>query len=737
MLQPSDMIDKFLVITQTLEVIPTLKAISEFLNRAFNETLGVKSVYICHEGKLYASGNEDIPHDACSLCKITSYNGSGCKISDMYGFKVINLRTLRRNYGYMIINTLNPPEYAKYEPFLRNTSNVLARIIENRQITEELNNAVEKLHFANLSLEVDVIEAQKKAHLGTFTYDTATRQSNWSLEMYKIWGIDPKLEPPVYTELTKYTHPDDYRRFNDAIRASVEQYNPYDLDIRIFHPDKKTEKTINVIGEPILDNAGKVVRIRGSHQDITERKKMEQELIAKNDFNNLIMENIAEGLSVSHAVEKHPYVLFTVWNNRMTGITGYTVEEINSLGWHNALVPDIQQQRCARERMEESRAGDKLINEMWEIKSKDGQKKLVSISTSTIRDSESVVHVLAIVQDITDRKKIENDLIRASYVIEQSPIMVVITNTNAEIEYVNRKFTDSTGYTLNELSGERHVIFKSGKVTHNGYDTMWEKLTSGRQWQGELNIIRKDGKEILASVKALPLRDADGNVTHYLRLSEDITDLRRLETELRQSQKMEAIGQLAGGVAHDFNNILATIKNYAYLLKTSLQKEDEQLAGFIDSISSSVDKAAYLTRSLLGFSRKLITNLRPVNIASVVSDIRSIFESFIREDINVQILIGKPEIMVYADSVQIEMVLINLIKNATDAMPEGGLLAINTDIITIDNHFIESHNYGTIGDYARICVSDNGEGMDEATKERIFEPFFTTNEVSWKKWTPK
>lgn len=163
-LLPLDIINKFLVITQTLEVIPTVKAMAEFLNAALHELIGVKSIYICHEGQLYTSGNEDIPHDA-SLCKTSSYNGGRCSIPENYGFKVINLRTLKRNYGYMIINVLNTLEYANYEPFLRNTSNVLARILENRQITEELNNAVETLHYANLSLEVDVIAAQKKRTL--------------------------------------------------------------------------------------------------------------------------------------------------------------------------------------------------------------------------------------------------------------------------------------------------------------------------------------------------------------------------------------------------------------------------------------------------------------------------------------------------------------------------------------------------------------------------------------------
>ncbi|MBF0457421.1 MAG: response regulator [Nitrospirae bacterium] len=192
---------------------------------------------------------------------------------------------------------------------------------------------------------------------------------------------------------------------------------------------------------------------------------------------------------------------------------------------------------------------------------------------------------------------------------------------------------------------------------------------------------------------------------------------------------MDAIGQLASGVAHDFNNILSAIKNYAYILKTSLNKDDAQLLDFVDHIQASTDKAAYLTQSLLGFSRKLMVNLSPVNLVAIVAGIKKLFDSFVREDVNVQFLLPHPEVMVNADSVQIEMVLINLVNNAIDAMPKGGALTIKVDIAAIDTHFVERHNYGVAGEYARVCISDTGTGMDKATMERIFEPFFTTKEV--------
>ncbi|MBF0487596.1 MAG: PAS domain S-box protein [Nitrospirae bacterium] len=462
---------------------------------------------------------------------------------------------------------------------------------------------------------------------------------------------------------------------------------------------------------------------------LKRQELVEAELKRENQFGSLIMENVTDGLAVSYVMEHDPFMIFTVWNRQMTGITGYTMGEINRIGWYNGLFPHPQQQQRIRQRMNGVRVGHDLVDETWEIASKYGEKKLISISTSLIQGDEGTLHILALVQDITKKKKAENDLIRASSVIQQSPITVVITDTTGAIEYVNKKFTDVAGYTLDEVMGKNTRILKSGKTPDDVYKKLWNKITTGKQWQGELRNKIKDGTEIWENVRVLPLRDSDGKVTHYVRLSEDITDLRRLESELRQSQKMEAIGQLAGGVAHDFNNILSTIKNYAYILKTSLNKDEQQLLNFVDCIQSSTDKAAYLTQSLLGFSRKLMVNLRPVNLIAVVSGIRNLFESFVREDINVQFLLSSSEIMVSADSVQIEMVLINLVNNAMDAMPKGGALTIKADITTIDRSFVSRHNYGVVGEYARICISDTGQGMDQATRERIFEPFFTTKEV--------
>jgi signal transduction histidine kinase len=229
-------------------------------------------------------------------------------------------------------------------------------------------------------------------------------------------------------------------------------------------------------------------------------------------------------------------------------------------------------------------------------------------------------------------------------------------------------------------------------------------------------------------VRTVPLKDQDGKVTRVIEVARDITEQRRMEEQLRHAQKIEAVGQLAGGVAHDFNNILTAIIGFATLIQMKLQKDDA-LQPYVRQIMESSERAAGLTHGLLAFSRKQIINPKPVDVNKVVGEIESLISRLIREDIELSVILSDRKLTILADSGQIEQVLINLATNARDAMPEGGRLLLKTELTAIDEDFIKAHGYGTSGLYALITVSDTGLGMDIKTRARIFEPFFTTKEV--------
>ncbi len=204
--------------------------------------------------------------------------------------------------------------------------------------------------------------------------------------------------------------------------------------------------------------------------------------------------------------------------------------------------------------------------------------------------------------------------------------------------------------------------------------------------------------------------------------------LHEKEHQLRHAQKIEAVGQLAGGIAHDFNNVLTAIIGYASILSLKMSKDDP-LRINVDAILAATERATSLTRGLLTFSRKQIINPVPVNLNDIIRRVESMLSRVIGEDVVLKTVLADENMLVMADCVQIEQVLINLVNNSRDAMPDGGELIINTHPVMIGSDFIKTHGFGKDGMYALISVVDTGIGMDEKTKEKIFEPFFTTKEV--------
>lgn len=252
----------------------------------------------------------------------------------------------------------------------------------------------------------------------------------------------------------------------------------------------------------------------------------------------------------------------------------------------------------------------------------------------------------------------------------------------------------------------------------------------------ETEIIRNDGCKLALKKTSFPVTNADGQITSYIEVIEDITEQwqaakenKLLEQQLHQSQKMEVIGQLAGGVAHDFNNILTVIDGYGDMMLQSMPKDDPQKKN-IEHILAASNKAANLTRSLLAFSRKQIMNPFSVNLNDVVANTVKFLRRILGENINLITIVKADLLTVFADITMIEQVLMNLSINARDAMPNGGTLTIETDLRQLDEEFVKIHGYTTTpGFYSVIHVTDTGCGIDDVNLKQIFEPFFTTKEV--------
>ena len=311
--------------------------------------------------------------------------------------------------------------------------------------------------------------------------------------------------------------------------------------------------------------------------------------------------------------------------------------------------------------------------------------------------------------------------------IEQSAEGIVITDAQGTIQYVNPAFTRVSGYPRSEALGKNPRILKSGKQDEAYYKKLWTTILGGEIWQGEITNRRSDGGLYTEQMTIAPVRDQRGEITHFIAIKTEVTERKRLEQQLRQAQKMEAVGRLAGGVAHDFNNMLTIISGYGGLLLEH-PSTVEPLRGYVDEIMNASGRATSLTRQLLAFSRQRVLAPRVLDLNAVVANIEKMLERLIGEDINLVTVLGEGLWPVKVDPGQLEQVLLNLAVNARDAMPDGGVLTIETMNVAMDSTSAQAHFPLSPGPYVLLAFSDTGVGMDAETQARIFEPFFTTKE---------
>jgi len=331
-----------------------------------------------------------------------------------------------------------------------------------------------------------------------------------------------------------------------------------------------------------------------------------------------------------------------------------------------------------------------------------------------------------------ERRKVEADRERLTKAIEQSGEIFMITDASSEILYVNAAFEQTTGYTRSEILGETPCLLKSGKQDAAFYREMWKILTAGKTWEGRLVNRKKNGELYTESATISQVLNADGKIEHYIAVMRDITEQLRLEREkerieeqYRQTQRVEAVGRLAGGVAHDLNNLLTPILLYAEMLLEEMTDEDERTAS-VQEIFEAGTRARNLVTQLLAFSRKQNLEYTLVDLNRTVRNFSRLLRRTIREDIQIVADPGPVDRYIRADEGQIEQVIMNLAVNAQDAMPSGGELTLRTRLVALDQTFTKEIHEMEPGNYVLLEVADTGVGMDEKIQQRIFEPFFST-----------
>lgn len=483
----------------------------------------------------------------------------------------------------------------------------------------------------------------------------------------------------------------------------------------------------------IRDQDGKALLREGTIEDITEHKRAEgvlRETVRSKAESLALLDTILSTAPIGFAFHNRQYEFERI-NESLAAINGLPVDQHLGRPLREVL-PDMAP--VLEPLMQHVMDLDQPVIDIeliGQTPADPDQKRYWLMSFYPVRmQGGEILGVGVLVTDVTARKQAEQDLRESEEryrdLFENAHDIIYTLDLEGKFTSINKAGKQITGYSREEALDLNisQIIVPDDLVRVN--DMIQRKLAGEAITAYEMDILAKDGRRVSIEVNTRLILNG-GQPAGIQGIARDVTERKHLEEQLRQSQKMEAIGQLAGGVAHDFNNLLTAINGYSSL---ALQRNtpDERMKSYLEEIRKAGDRAANLTRQLLAFGRKQMLKPVALNLNDVVSDMNRMLRRLIGEDIRFEAKLDPELTKIKADAGQIEQVLVNLVVNSRDAMPQGGTLTIETMNFEVDHEYVSKHLNVPAGQYVMLAVSDTGCGMNLETKARIFEPFFTTKE---------
>lgn len=327
----------------------------------------------------------------------------------------------------------------------------------------------------------------------------------------------------------------------------------------------------------------------------------------------------------------------------------------------------------------------------------------------------------------TALERSEKELADIKFALDESAI-VAITDQRGVINYVNDKFCEISKYSREELIGQDHRIINSGYHSKEFIRNLWTTIASGNVWRGEIRNRAKDGTYYWVDTTIVPFLNGEGKPYQYVAIRSDITERKRMELQFLRAQRMESIGTLAGGIAHDLNNVLSPILMAIDMLQ--LRVTDENSKKWFEVLRANAERGAGMVRQVLSFARGVEGERVALQPKHLIKEIVKILRETLPKSIEINFQVPNDLWIISADATQVHQVLMNLCVNARDAMPEGGSITIKAENVFVDENYARMHIEAKPGRFVLITVSDTGPGMTVDVQSRIFEPFFTTKEMT-------
>jgi two-component system, cell cycle sensor histidine kinase and response regulator CckA len=606
-------------------------------------------------------------------------------------------------FGVLGAHTARRREFTIHDAhFLQAIANVLASAIDRARTEAELRRSEE--HFRSLienASDIVTIVGEN----GVFSYA--------SPPVERLLGYEPRelLERNAFD----FVHADDIALVAEALARAIQQPGaPQSAEFRFRHRDGSW-RVLEAVGQARLDHRGKAQLIVNA-RDVSEGKRHERALRENKERLRTV---IAGAPLVLFAFDKAG--VFTLVEGRGLDALGVRPAQLVGRSVHE-LYADLPQ---ALADVRRALAGETFASTVEVFGS------VFEAWYSPLRGGDgAVVGVIGVGTDITERRRAEEALRRSEEssraLVDHATYGIYRSTPHGKFLAVNPALYKMLGY-----GSEAEVLALS--IARDVYadpqerERLLARFSGGDSVQGaEVVWKRQSGERILVRLSGRAVRRAGGRIDCFETIAEDITERRVLEEQLRQSQKMEAIGQLTGGIAHDFNNLLTIILANAQLLSRAIPLQDGQAQADLRDVMSAALRGRVMVKELLGFARRSSLDLQPMDLGGMMSELSGFLRRILPADVEVVIAADADLPEVRADVQAVEQILFNLVTNARDAMPDGGVLRLDTTGVRLVEELRTTSGTVAPGSYVRLCVGDTGTGIDEETRRHMFEPFFTT-----------
>ncbi len=572
----------------------------------------------------------------------------------------------------------------------------------------------------------------------------ATTMYVWSLDdggnlsAFPQWWVDltgQSYDASQNYGWTAHIHPDDREAVKEGYMEALETQTSTVMTLRL-RDRHGVYRHYAARGVPLFSSDGTFRKWICTLSDITERMSAEASLRVSEARFRELFEN-ANDLIYTHDIEGN----FTSLNRAGEEITGYSREEALQMNLRDVVAPEFLE--LAKRKVLEKVGGSGATTYETEIIKKDGRRVILDLSTRLVHHGNSAVGVQGIARDVTERNRIERELRKNAaqlrVITDSIPALISYFDTTLHCRFSNVHYLEWIGKRHEDVIGHHISAFISSDAI-NHLMPEFESALNGNAFSIEREtFVDRADKEVdrlsFLRVSYVPDRDTEGEIAGFFVLVIDITDSKRAEEALQQSeeqliqaQKLESIGRLAGGIAHDFNNMLTAINGYSDLALRRLEPDDP-IRNNILEIRKAGKRSAELTNQLLAFSRRQMLQPQILDINETISETMVMLRRLIGENIELQAILDPEVGRINADPGQLSQVLLNLVVNSRDAMPDGGTIIIETENVDLDSTYSTRQASVTPGKYVLLAVSDTGVGIDEETQSFIFEPFFTTKEL--------